>query len=176
MRRTALPSIALAALLVLALAACDGSKVSPGTAVVSPASPAPTATAVATPADPPPPARAQRSYDAPASALASPGPNQRRAVADVDAILAKFVAPPGSHQLPGAPRGSWRELEVTPGGTGPYNSVTDTSWWQVPGQPQAIAAWVKAHAPRGSTASGPSLWGPSAVRPGDVYDRTGGRS
>jgi hypothetical protein len=106
----------------------------------------------------------QRTYNAPASVLAAPGPNQRRAVADADAILAKFVPPPGARQLPGVPAGSWREV-ARPGGTGPYYSVTDASWWRIPGQPKAIAAWEAAHAPRGFTAGEPGWWGPTGVRP-----------
>jgi hypothetical protein len=106
----------------------------------------------------------QRIYDAPTSALAAPGPNQRRALADVDAILAKFIPPPGSRKLPDAPRGSWWELPM-PGGIGPYYSVTDSTWWRVPGQPKAIATWEKAHSPRGLTPSGPNFLGPTEVRP-----------
>ncbi|HEY6786449.1 MAG TPA: hypothetical protein VI365_03975, partial [Trebonia sp.] len=106
----------------------------------------------------PPPAGVQRTYNAPAAALAAPGPNQRQAVADVDAILAKFVPPPGSHELPGAPAGNWTQ-GAEPYGTAPNDSVTDTSWWRVPGQPKAIANWETANAPRGFTATGPSFLG-----------------
>lgn len=81
----------------------------------------------------------------------------------MEAILAKLIPPPGSRRLSGAPAGSWREAGGTPGGAGPYYSVTDTSWWRVPGQPKAIAVWEKAHAPGGFTAGQPSLWGPTEV-------------
>ena len=105
----------------------------------------------------------QRVDNAPTAAVAGPGPDQRRAVAEADTMLAAFVAPPGASRLPGAPGGSWWEADGTPGGPTPSYSVRDTSWWRVSGQPQAIASWEKAHAPRGFTAvGGPYLLGPVA--------------
>lgn len=152
--------MALAAVVALALAGCTG--VSPRPAATSATATTPASAAV-TDVGPPPSAGVQRSYGGPPSVLAAPGPNQRRAVADVGAILARFLPPPGARRLPRAPGGSWWELD-RPGGTGRYYSVTDTSWWQVPGPTKAIASWEKAHM-RGFSVYGPSFMGPVQVRP-----------
>lgn len=84
---------------------------------------------------------------------------KQRADADAASILASFAAPPGAVRLSGAP--------ALPGGAlrGPV-SVPDTadladvsSWWRVPGQPQAVLSWEKSHLPRQFSFSGTTTAG-----------------
>jgi hypothetical protein len=87
---------------------------------------------------------------------------QQRAVADAASILASFVAPPGARRLSRAPAADRGMLgrPVIPGL--PYE-VDLTSWWQVPGRPDMVLGWERAHLPRRFAPAGGS---DGAARPG----------
>jgi hypothetical protein len=122
-----------------------------------------------------------RSSGAPASPVASAsGPAaQAQNAADLKlatttaaANLRAFIPPPGARRLAGPPVGTWRDVPV-PGGqvagtqsvisSLTEHSVLDISWWQVPGQPKAVLAWVLAHGPAGFRGNSVSSAGPMAV-------------
>ena len=85
-----------------------------------------------------------------------------RAEADAAAILRSFVVPPGGRRLAGPPK--------TPGGwlASPQSSLVSTSavdeatFWEAPGEPQAVLAWEQARLlPRftlGDADFGPPSW------------------
>jgi len=87
----------------------------------------------------------------------SPTPRER-AVADAAAILKAFAVPPGARRLPQAP-----DALKTPITTVVSTALVDhVSFWQAPGQPQAVLAWEQAHLPRrftlGDEDFGPPSW------------------
>jgi hypothetical protein len=89
-----------------------------------------------------------------ASPAASP---RQRAVADAARIMASFPRPPGAVRTgliasltqPG-------ERPATP------DLVSVTRWWRVPGRPQGVLAWIRAHLPSGFaptvTGTGSGSW------------------
>lgn len=89
------------------------------------------------------------------SAAGSAGTPQQRAAADAAAILASFVPPPGARRLPRAPSDTGQTLSPLQGiPQVPRDPVDDGAYWTVPGQPQAVLAWERAHIPRRFTAKG----------------------
>jgi hypothetical protein len=94
------------------------------------------------------------------------------------AVQRAFTPPPGSRKLSGPPAGTWRDVGV-PGGVIPADGeVFVSSWWKVPGQPQAVLKWLLAHEPRpwyggGRGSSGPvgepGDAQPAGQLPADVY-------
>ena len=83
------------------------------------------------------------------------------------AVQRAFTPPPGSRELSGPPAGTWHDLEV-PGGVIPTDGeVFVSSWWKVPGQPQAVLKWLLAHEPKPWYGGGRGGFGPVA-EPGDV--------
>ncbi len=94
----------------------------------------------------------------PATAPSKPAPlsHRQRAEADAAAIRASFVPPPGARRLTAAPGyagGALKQPVQTPGTP---DLVDDASWWLVPGQPQAVLAWERAHLPRRFAGAGSS--------------------
>jgi hypothetical protein len=85
---------------------------------------------------------------------ASPGARER-AVTDAAAILRAFVVPTGARRLQQAPDA----LKVPVTAFASTTLVDDASFWQVPGQPQAVLAWEQVHLPSGFT-PGDVVWGP----------------
>jgi hypothetical protein len=74
---------------------------------------------------------------------------RQRAAADAARIIADFPRPAG------AVRTGLIASLTSPGvGMGTTDVVTATRWWRVPGQPQAMLAWVRAHVPAGFTWAG----------------------
>lgn len=144
-------------------------------AAARPAHPTATATAAkktaarAQPANPVPPGPGPFATDA---------TDRRLATALAAAVQRAFVPPPGSRRLSGAPRGTWRDMGV-PGGVLPADGeVFVSSWWRVPGQPQAVLRWLLAHEPRPWYGGGRGSFGPvsepgdgpaAGRRPADVY-------
>jgi hypothetical protein len=79
---------------------------------------------------------------------------QRRAAADAAAIRASFVPPPGARRLTAAPSVAGGTLKQPAQVPQTPALVDDASWWQAPGQPQAVLAWEQAHLPRSFTSAG----------------------
>jgi len=79
-------------------------------------------------------------------------------VADAAAIIRAFVVPPRGQRLPRPPD----VLRVPSSTLVSTTLVDDVSFWQAPGQPQAVLAWEQAHLPRRFTpedaAFGPPSW------------------
>jgi hypothetical protein len=99
--------------------------------------------------------------------FASDATDRRLATSLAADIQRAFTPPPGSHKLSGPPPGTWRDVEV-PGGVIPTEGeVFVSSWWKVPGQPQAVLKWLLAHEPRPWYGGGRGSFGPMA-EPGDV--------
>jgi hypothetical protein len=126
-----------------------------------------------------------RSSDAPASPVASTSDAAAQAQNAADlklatttaaAITRAFIPPPGARRLAGPPAGTWRDVPV-PGGeiAGTQSAISslaehlvrDVSWWQVPGQPKAVLAWVVAHGPAGFRGNSVGSAGPITV-PGQL--------
>ena len=83
------------------------------------------------------------------------------------AVQRAFTAPPGSRKLSRPPAGTWRDVGV-PGGVIPADGeVFVSSWWKVPGQPQAVLKWLLAHEPRPWYGGGRGSFGPVG-EPGDA--------
>lgn len=91
-------------------------------------------------------------------ANATARPPQERAKADVSAILASFVPPPGATRLHTAP-GALKSPITSLGDGFQANGVR---FWTAPGQPKAVLAWETAHLPAKYKASdadfGPPSW------------------
>jgi hypothetical protein len=83
---------------------------------------------------------------------------RERAVADAAAILKAFAVPPGARRLPKAPSALKVPITILVSTT----LVDNVSFWQAPGQPQAVLAWEQAHLPRrftpGDEDFGPPSW------------------
>jgi hypothetical protein len=100
------------------------------------------------------PARATASSSPPAASVspatvAQSTSSRQRAEADVAAILALFVPPPGARKLaaaPGASGGVLSQMQLKP--VTP-DLVDDAGWWRVPDRaPQAVLSWEASHVPR----------------------------
>jgi hypothetical protein len=99
--------------------------------------------------------------------FASDATDRKLATALAAAIQRAFTPPPGSRKLGGLPPGTWRDLGVPGGVISTDGEVFVSSWWQVPGQPQAVLKWLQAHEPRPWYGGGRGSFGPVA-EPGDV--------
>jgi hypothetical protein len=86
----------------------------------------------------------------------APSPAQR-AAADAASMLAAFSAPPGAVRTGPLPV-SWL-AQAAMSSLSP-DLVSRTAWWRVPGQPQAVLGWVRAHVPAGFTLAGSGSQGP----------------
>jgi hypothetical protein len=138
-----------AAVIALAVAGCATAPAGRGGAGARPAR-------AASPASP-----------APSASAASGGTAvtpQQRAAADAASILASFVPPRGAVRLTAAPAAA-SALARPPAIFATADVADRTSWWRVPGQPQAVLAWEAAHLPSRFTAAGrttagspPSQW------------------
>jgi hypothetical protein len=82
---------------------------------------------------------------------------RQRAVADAARIMASFPRPPGAVRT--GPIASLAQPGARPA-TPDLTSLTQ--WWQVPGRPQGVLAWIRAHLPSGysqdGTGFGPGSW------------------
>src|SRR5215468_5279394 len=86
----------------------------------------------------------------------TPGPRttgsaspRQRAVADAARIMASFPRPPGAARTgPIASLSQSGARPVTP------DLASVTRWWRVPGRPQEVLAWIRAHLPPGFTPAG----------------------
>ncbi len=104
----------------------------------------------------PQPGPARTSTARPASTIRPASPRQR-AVADAARIMASFPRPPGAVR-------TGLIASLTQPGTWPGSPdlASVTRWWRVPGRPQAVLAWIRAHLPSGftpdGTGTGPGSW------------------
>jgi hypothetical protein len=74
---------------------------------------------------------------------------RQRAVADAARIVASFPRPPGAVRTgPTASLSQSGARPVTP------DLASVTRWWRVPGRPQEVLAWIRAHLPPGFTPAG----------------------
>jgi hypothetical protein len=93
-----------------------------------------------------------------ASRTAASPTARERAVAEAAAILRAFVVPPGGRR----PAKALDVLKVPSSTLVSTALVDDVSFWQAPGQPQAVLAWEQAHLPRRFTPEdagfGPPSW------------------
>lgn len=80
------------------------------------------------------------------SAAASTTPKSR-AAADAASILQSFVPPKGASRLTAAPSADNGALKRPATAIASPDLVDDVSWWKVPGSPQTVLAWEKAHLP-----------------------------
>lgn len=80
-----------------------------------------------------------------------PATAAQQADADAARLLASFTPPPGATRIARAPLSL---LARPPEETGSADEVVREGWWLVPGQPAAVLAWMQAHRPAGSAASG----------------------
>ncbi len=100
----------------------------------------------------------------PAKAPALAVSPQQRAEADAAAIRAAFVPPPGARRLSAAPSVAAGILKQPVQVPQTPTLVDDASWWQAPGQPQAVLAWEQAHLPRRFTSAGSGMnYGPGVT-------------
>jgi hypothetical protein len=86
-----------------------------------------------------------------------PASPRQRAVADAARIMASFPQPPGAVRTgPIAALAQPGERPATP------DLASLSRWWQVPGRPQGVLAWIRAHLPSGysqdGTGFGPGSW------------------
>jgi hypothetical protein len=75
---------------------------------------------------------------------------RQQAAADAARIIASFPQPPGAQR-------TGLIASLTAPGEGPAATpdvATATRWWRAPGRPQAVLAWIRAHAPVGFTLGG----------------------
>jgi hypothetical protein len=93
-----------------------------------------------------------------ASRTAASPTARERAVAEAAAVLRAFVVPPGGRR----PAKALDVLKVPSSTLVSTALVDDVSFWQAPGQPQAVLAWEQAHLPRRFTPEdagfGPPSW------------------
>jgi hypothetical protein len=84
------------------------------------------------------------------ASTAKPSPSrEERAIADADAILASFVAPPGARRLSSTPDQSGVPSQTMLLVAQPLSHVVDAGgWWTTPGTPRAVLAWEQAHVPK----------------------------
>ncbi|MGH3163768.1 MAG: hypothetical protein ACRDOC_17940 [Streptosporangiaceae bacterium] len=78
-----------------------------------------------------------------------PASPRQRAVADAARIMASFPRPPGAVRT--GPIASLTQSGARPA-TPDLASVT--RWWRVPGRPQEVLAWIRAHLPPGFAPTG----------------------
>jgi hypothetical protein len=86
----------------------------------------------------------------------NPADRQAEAQRDAHDRLASFRPPPGAKQLTGQPAGGITLNEFDGLTGGPDTTATATSWWQAPGEPQAVLASL-------ATPSGASIGGRSST-------------
>jgi hypothetical protein len=108
---------------LLTVAACGTTHVTPGGAGAAPAG--------------------TKSASAATTSVTTP---QQRADADASSILGSFAVPPGAVRLSAAPA-SVTELAHPSVVFATTDVVDHVSWWKVPGKPQTVLAWEKAHVP-----------------------------
>jgi hypothetical protein len=79
--------------------------------------------------------------------------NQAAAEADAPHLLEQLRVPPGANPSPTEPPGASPLLDKAPW---PESSklVNLTSWWTVPGEPEAVLDWIKANPPQESILTG----------------------
>lgn len=86
------------------------------------------------------------------------GTPKQRAEADMAAILASFVPPPGATRLRTAPSALTSPITSI----GDAFQVSGVTFWTVPGDPQSLLAWETAHLPgkyrAGDADFGPPSW------------------
>jgi hypothetical protein len=158
LHRGALQSVAAALVLAALAVACQPQGSAGATAAAT--HPASSAVAAANnqPASPVPPGPGP---------FASDATDRKLATSRAAGIQQVFTPPPGSRKLAGPPTGTWRDIGV-PGGVIPTDGeVFVSSWWKVPGQPQAVLKWLLAHEPKPWYGGGRGSFGPVA-EPGDV--------
>jgi hypothetical protein len=127
---------ALAGCAVMAVAGCGVTHATHTTLAAAPA----TAARLSSPG----PSSPGPSSPGPAGSAGTP---RQRAVADAAAILRSFVVPPGARRLARAPSFAGNALRQPPSTPGVAELVDDASWWQVPGDPQAVLGWEQARLP-----------------------------
>ena len=82
-----------------------------------------------------------------------PASPRQRAVADAARIMASFPRPPGAVRTgPIASLTQSGARPVTP------DLASVTRWWRVPGRPQEVLAWIRAHLPPGFAPAGTGIW------------------
>jgi hypothetical protein len=96
----------------------------------------------------PQPGAARTSTARPASTIRPASPRQR-AVADAARIMASFPRPPGAVRT-----GLIASLTQPFDRPATPDLASVTRWWRVPGRPQAVLAWIRAHLPSGFTQDG----------------------
>ena len=90
-----------------------------------------------------------------------PASPRQRAVADAARIMASFPWPPGAVRTgPAASLTQSGARPVTP------DLASVTRWWRVPGRPQEVLAWIRAHLPPGFTLAGTGVGTRSGSGPG----------
>jgi hypothetical protein len=90
-----------------------------------------------------------------------PASPRQRAVADAARIMASFPRPPGAVRA--GPIAS-----LTQPGTRPITPdlASVTRWWRVPGRPEEMLAWIRAHLPPGFTLVGTGTGSGTSTRSG----------
>lgn len=87
---------------------------------------------------------------------------RQRAEADVRAILAAFVPPPGARRLSRPPAAPGGVLNQPTTFLGDATQADGTTFWEAPGGPQALLSWETAHISRrfkpGDADFGPPAW------------------
>ncbi len=95
-------------------------------------------------------ASARTSQNTPADPRQSaPADPRQRAIQDATEIIADFPPPPGAARSVRSVSPLLSAPAMSPSAT--PDVVTATQWWTVPGQPEAVLAWVAAHVPAGFT-------------------------
>lgn len=91
--------------------------------------------------------------------------NQRAARQDAPKLLKSLRLPPGATALPAEPSGDGGWLKPLPGLVATTARADVHAWWQLPGSPDSVIAYIEAHAPAGSTlsSSGSGGGGPSGT-------------
>jgi hypothetical protein len=91
---------------------------------------------------------------------------KQRAVADADAILASFAAPPGASKLAAAPTVDKGALKTAIQISGTPDLIDKADWWLAPGKPLQVLAWEAKHvSPRYSAEGTASVSGPVGSGP-----------
>lgn len=110
-----------------------------------------------------------KAQHASAAAAGPAGTPKQRAEADMAAILASFVPPPGATRLRTAP--SQLKFPIT--GLGDGFQASGVRFWTAPGDPKSLLAWETAHLPAEYTASDADFGPPSWDRTFDLPPVTG---
>lgn len=75
---------------------------------------------------------------------------RRTAARDAKRRLARLRLPPDARRVSGVPGGSGGRLQSPAFEPDTPNLIDLHAWWIVPGDPQAVLAWIKEHPPSGS--------------------------